>query len=172
MADDIYQSMREYGFFFVTNVTDYNATIELQHLKKFFELPDHVKMRLAVNKHNPDNVNVYRGYGPLQVDTGTQYKELFNIGPYETDTIFNVTDLLSVIRSISVEKNVWPKSNNNDFDRAFKDVLKRGFDLRRNIALYIVESISQYLGHPELIDRFTHHEFSTLGLRQYPVREK
>ena len=47
---------------------------------RFFSLPLPVKMELAVNKHDRRNRNVYRGYGPLVEDSGTQYKELFNIG--------------------------------------------------------------------------------------------
>nr|AIW06478.1 putative isopenicillin-n-synthase [Ctenophora sp. C WRF-2014] len=166
-------SMKQYGFFYVVDIPSYNASLELDYLQRFFDLPDHYKLPLAVRKHNPHNVNVYRGYGPVVGNVGTQYKEVFNIGPHETHPPYNDSHSdLQKLRSISRERNVWPNTDNPQFDRDFKSVMKSGFDLRLSIARAIVESISRALDFPGLPALFTEHEFSTLGLRKYPVRKR
>nr|AIW06451.1 putative isopenicillin-n-synthase [Bathyctena chuni] len=167
----ILTSMELYGFFYVYEIPGYNSSEELDYLKQFFDLSETVKMKLAVNKHNTNNVNVYRGYGPLVKNVGSQYKELFNIGPHETTPVYNSTDnVLDKLRTLSKERNVWPVTQNNHFDEEFKRVFTSGFNLRRNIATGVIRSIARSLEHPQLIERFTEHEFSTLGLRKYPVR--
>jgi len=57
----ILQSMKKFGFFYVVDVPEYNATVELDYLKRFFELPADQKDDLAIRKHNPANKNAYRG---------------------------------------------------------------------------------------------------------------
>nr|AIW06473.1 putative isopenicillin-n-synthase [Beroe forskalii] len=181
----IFSSMSQFGFFYVTNVTDFSAEEELEYLKMFFALGDEVKMRLAVRKHDPRNSNVYRGYGPVVEGTGTQYKEMFNIGPHEYDVMGeespneydkydNSTESegdLARLKRISKEGNVWPETGDETFDRKFKALFKKGLQTRQRIARETIRSIGRSLGHPELIDRFTESEFSTLGLRRYPVRK-
>ena len=127
--------MQEFGFFYVTNVPDYNAIQELTLLKHFFSLPDATKMSLAVKKHEPKNSNIYRGYGPL-VDSGTQHKEMFNIGRHEAPTpTYEQTDSpLDKLRAISREQSVWPKSGDEEFDGEFRKVFSEGLKIRMNIA--------------------------------------
>nr|AIW06460.1 putative isopenicillin-n-synthase [Hormiphora californensis] len=166
-------SMSEYGLFFINQVPSYNASQELATLRSFFALPLDTKMELAVRKYRPGQRNVYRGYGPLVSATATQYKEMFNIGPHETDYKPSSVDSdgsLEQFRAIGRERNVWPGSGDDAFDRHFRDVFSRGFATRRMLAQAVVRCIGEGLGHPELEERFTEHEFSTLGLRRYPAR--
>ena len=115
----ILSSMKEYGFFYVTKIPEYSAEEELKYLKEFFDLPDEKKMALAVNKHNKNNRNVYRGYGPVVEGSGTQHKEMFNIGPHETNSESieesSTQDELAVLKAISKEGNVWPKTGSRRF---------------------------------------------------------
>jgi len=169
----ILSSMQEFGFFYVTNVPDYNAIQELTLLKHFFSLPDATKMALAVKKHEPKNSNIYRGYGPL-VDSGTQHKEMFNIGRHEAPTpTYEQTDSpLDKLRAISREQSVWPKSGDGEFDGEFRKVFSEGLKIRMNIARGVIRSIGRSLEADHLISRFTESEFSTLGLRRYPTRTR
>nr|AIW06453.1 putative isopenicillin-n-synthase [Ctenophora sp. W WRF-2014] len=164
-------SMKQFGFFYVNHVPNYNSSQELDYLQQFFALPDSEKMKYAVRKHNRGNRNIYRGYGPVVETSGTQYKEIFNIGPHEAEPGHNFSDdALGRLRAISRERNVWPVTQDPGFDEGFKEVFRRGFDIRRNIARSVIKSIGRSLGHPKLIERFTESEFSTLGLRKYPMR--
>ena len=128
--------MREYGFFYVTNITNYDAATELKYLKKFFKLPTTTKMALAVKKHDRNNKNIYRGYGPVVENSGTQHKEMFNIGPHEDPTpSYKHTDSsLDKLRAISREQNVWPVSGDGEFDVEFKRVFRQGVQIRIAIA--------------------------------------
>nr|AIW06462.1 putative isopenicillin-n-synthase [Dryodora glandiformis] len=164
--------MRTFGFFYVTDVPDYSAELELDYLKRFFDLPTETKMSLAVRKHRQENNNVYRGYGPVVETSGTQYKEMFNIGPHETHPATQKDpSFLEKFRVISREKSVWPESGDEVFDLEFKRVFQKGLRIRQDISRGVLRSIGRTLGHPELLDRFTHSEFSTLGLRRYPLRK-
>nr|AIW06449.1 putative isopenicillin-n-synthase [Ctenophora sp. B WRF-2014] len=168
---DLFQSMREFGIFFVQDIPSYNASSELLHLKHFFALPLPIKMEHAVRKHNGNNINVYRGYGPLSVNQGTQFKETFNIGPHEVHPAYNDSgSALERMRSVGKERNVWPRTGEPEFDERFKELFTSGFALRRSIALATIRTVCRHLKFPHLIDLFTHHEFSTLGLRKYPLR--
>ena len=105
--------MTEYGFFYVANIPEFSAAEELEYLKEFFALSDEVKMGLAVRKHNPQNSNVYRGYGPVVEGSGTQFKEMFNIGPHDyadPQFITKSEDALTNLKTISKEGNLWPKT--------------------------------------------------------------
>nr|AIW06474.1 putative isopenicillin-n-synthase [Haeckelia rubra] len=166
----VLHSMQEYGFFYVDNIPEYSADEELFYLKQFYSLPDEEKMKLAVKKHREENSNVYRGYGPL-MEVGTQYKEVFNMGPHENQPSSEGDTVLEQLKMISKEPNVWPQTGNETFNKEFKRILKDGLDIRLNIARSVIRSIGRSFGHPELIDRFTEAEFSTLGLRRYPIRE-
>jgi len=165
----VLKQMKKYGFFYITQIPDYDSYKELEMLKQFFNLPDEVKFKAAVMKHNPANSNVYRGYGPAVENIGTQYKEVFNIGPHEEDT---ATKSYSNAKKISVEKNVWPVTGDNDFDQEFKHTFQKGFNIRKTVAQSVIKCIGRALHAPQLIERFKHHEFSTLGLRKYPKRER
>nr|AIW06455.1 putative isopenicillin-n-synthase [Ctenophora sp. N1 WRF-2014] len=165
----ILASMKQFGFFYVHHIPNYNSSQELDYLQRFFKLPDTQKMRYAVRKHNPANTNVYRGYGPVVETSGTQYKEIFNIGPHEVQPEQSTSgDPLERLRVISRERNVWPQDTG--FEEEFQEVFRRGFQIRSNIARSVIKSIGRSLGHPELIERFKESEFSTLGLRKYPMR--
>nr|AIW06470.1 putative isopenicillin-n-synthase [Thalassocalyce inconstans] len=191
MDSRILSSMQEFGFFYVTNVPDYSPERELELLKQFFNLPTSDKMSVAVQKHNSENSNVYRGYGPLVETSGTQYKEMYNIGPHELPSsqieqseldsqldkqsetrLDKQTDAqLDKLRVISRESNAWPKTHDAAFDEEFKRVFQRGLKTRLTIGRGIIRSIGRSLGYPKFEDRFTESEFSTLGLRKYPLRK-
>nr|AIW06446.1 putative isopenicillin-n-synthase [Euplokamis dunlapae] len=163
----VLKQMKKYGFFYVTQIPDYDSYKELELLKKFFNLPTDVKYKVAVTKHNPANSNVYRGYGPAMDNINTQYKEVFNIGPHEVET---ETKSYSTAKKISVERNVWPVTDDNSFDEEFKHTFQKGFSIRKTVAQSVIKCIGRALHAPQLIERFKHHEFSTLGLRKYPKR--
>ena len=55
------QSMKKYGFFYVVDVPDYSASLELDYMKQFYDLDEDVKDELAIRRHNPANKNAYRG---------------------------------------------------------------------------------------------------------------
>nr|AIW06477.1 putative isopenicillin-n-synthase [Charistephane fugiens] len=168
----VLHDMNAFGFFYVIDIPEYDATKELELLKHVFELPSDVKHTFAVRKHNPNNKNVYRGYGPAVDNVGTQYKEVFNIGPHETEPAFDESSDFSHARHISKEKNVWPSTDNKSFDEEFRDTFSKGFRIRVSIAKAVINCIGRLFNSPSLINRFTHHEFSTLGLRKYPKRSR
>ena len=133
---EIFDSMREFGFFYVTNVSNYDAASELKYLNSFFALPTSTKMALAVKKHDSRNKNIYRGYGPVVENSGTQHKEMFNIGPHEVPTpSYKQTDSsLDKLRAISREQSVWPETGDVQFDEEFKKVFRLGVQIRIAIA--------------------------------------
>ena len=70
------------------------------------------------------------------VDSGTQHKEMFNIGRHEAPTpTYEQTDSpLDKLRAISREQSVWPKSGDEEFDGEFRKVFSEGLKIRMNIA--------------------------------------
>ena len=133
---EILKSMQEFGFFYVSDIPDYSAVKELQLLKQFFSLPESVKMPLAVKKHDHNNRNIYRGYGPVVKNSGKQHKEMFNIGPHEDPTpTYKQTDTqLDKLKVISKEQNVWPTTADKVFDEEFRRVFTEGLRTRMIIA--------------------------------------
>jgi isopenicillin N synthase-like dioxygenase len=171
----ILSAMQTFGFFYVNNVPEYNATIEQQYLERFFDLPEEQKESLEIRRHNPDNTNAYRGYCPGldDVDTTLQFKNVFNIGPHEVRyPTPQSEDALEKLRYEVSEPNVWPETDDCTFDKEFKEVFQVGFEIRRNIARAFVRSISRSLGFSKLPELFSEDEFSAMGLRRYPVRQE
>nr|AIW06441.1 putative isopenicillin-n-synthase [Lampocteis cruentiventer] len=173
----IVHSMKSFGFFYVVDVPDYDASVEDEYLQQFFNLPEKVKADTEIKRHNPANKNAYRGYCPGldDVEATLQYKEVFNIGPHETRAPFYDDSLSSDLEKLKYEcseANVWPETDNCTFDKGFKEVFQTGFDMRRNIARAFVRSISRALGFPNLPSLFNEDEFSAMGLRRYPVRSE
>ena len=72
----------------------------------------------------------------------------------------------------SQEPNVWPSTDNCEFDKEFKETFQEGFEIRRNVARAFVRSISRALEIPNLPSLFAEDEFSALGLRKYPIRKR
>nr|AIW06467.1 putative isopenicillin-n-synthase [Lampocteis cruentiventer] len=169
----VLSSMQQFGFFYVSEVPDYSSERELELLKQFFNLPTADKMAVAVQKHNPENSNLYRGYGPLVATSGTQHKEMYNIGPHEVPPpqIKQTDTPLDKLRLISREPNAWPKTDDSAFDEELKRVFENGLQTRLRIGRGVIRSIGRSLGYPQLEDKFTESEFSTLGLRKYPLRK-
>nr|AIW06425.1 putative isopenicillin-n-synthase [Ctenophora sp. B WRF-2014] len=172
----VLRSMQEYGFFYVVDIPGYNASIELDYMKEFFSLDEKVKDKLAIKRHNPDNINAYRGYCPglNDVESTLQFKNVFNIGPHETRAPFydeTEDSALEKLRYDCQEANVWPDTDDCVFDKGFKEVFQGGFELRRGIARAFVRSISRALKYPDLPSLFTEDEFSAMGLRKYPARQ-
>ena len=165
-------SMVQFGLFFVQDIPSYNSSNELKTLKSFFELPLETKMALAVKKHRPESSNAYRGYGPLVGGLTTQFKEMYNIGPFNDIPQFkpsSTENSLELYRAVGRETNLWPKTDDPMFDTHFKNSFIKSFETRRSVGKAVVRCIGSVLGHPELSDRFIEHEFSTLGLRRYPA---
>ena len=69
-------------------------------------------------------------------NSGTQHKEMFNIGPHEDPTpSYKHTDSsLDKLRATSREQNVWPVSGDGEFDEEFKRVFRQGVQIRIAIA--------------------------------------
>nr|AIW06475.1 putative isopenicillin-n-synthase [Ctenophora sp. C WRF-2014] len=171
----ILNSMKTYGFFYVVDVPEYDASVELNYMNRFFDLPEDVKDELSIKKHNPDNQNAYRGYCPGldDVEATLQYKNVFNIGPHETRGAYQEKNsALEKLRYDCVEANVWPNTEDCDFDKEFKETFQVGFEFRRNVARAAVRSISRALEYPILPSLFAEDEFSAMGLRRYPVRQQ
>jgi len=171
----ILEAMQAFGFFYVNNVPEYNASVEQQYLERFFDLPEEQKENLEIRRHNPDNTNAYRGYCPGldDVDTTLQFKNVFNIGPHEVRyPTPQSEDALEKLRYEVSEPNVWPETDDCQFDKEFKEVFQVGFEIRRNIARAFIRSISRSLGFSKLPELFSEDEFSAMGLRRYPVRQE
>jgi len=172
----ILHSMKEYGFFYVVDVPQYSAGVELDYLKAFFELPADQKDDLSIRKHNPANKNAYRGFCPGvdDVDATLQFKDVFNIGPHETRAVRpdNLDTPLEKMRYEVLEPNVWPETDNCTFDKGFKETFQAGFEIRRNIGRAFIKSIARALNMPALPDLFTEDEFSAMGLRRYLARKE
>nr|AIW06440.1 putative isopenicillin-n-synthase [Thalassocalyce inconstans] len=171
----VLHSMKTYGFFYVVDVPNYSAEAELELMTTFFGLPEDVKADVEIRAHNPANANAYRGYCPGldDIDATLQYKNIFNIGPHETRAPFfdnSLDDATEKLRYDVQEPNVWPNTDNCDFDKEFKETFQAGFELRRGIARAFVRSISRSLEMPALPSLFTEDEFSAMGLRKYPER--
>nr|AIW06432.1 putative isopenicillin-n-synthase [Bathocyroe fosteri] len=172
----ILMAMKEFGFFYVSEVPGYNASIELNLLKKFFNLPEEIKAGTEIRRHNPANKNAYRGYCPGldDVETTLQYKNIFNIGPHETRIPVDDKDhdsFMEKLRYDVQEPNVWPETGDCAFDKEFKETFQAGFEIRRNIGRAFVRSIARTMETPQLNDLFQEDEFSAMGLRRYPYRE-
>jgi len=170
----ILQSMKKFGFFYVVDVPEYNATVELDYLKRFFELPADQKDDLAIRKHNPANKNAYRGFCPGvdDVDSTLQFKDVFNIGPHETRAVRpdNLDTPLEKMRYEVTEPNVWPETDDCAFDAGFKKTFQAGFEIRRNIGRAFIQSVARALNMPGLPELFKEDEFSAMGLRRYLQR--
>nr|AIW06435.1 putative isopenicillin-n-synthase [Ctenophora sp. T WRF-2014] len=172
----IKQSMQEYGIFYVVDVPNYDSHEELKYLQQFFNLPEELKAGTEIRRHNPANKNAYRGYCPGldDVDATLQYKNLFNIGPHETRVPIERDSLspMDKLRYDIHEPNVWPQTGDCAFDKEFKELFQKGFEIRQNIARAFVRSIARSMEIPQLNDLFQEDEFSAMGLRRYPYREQ
>ena len=58
---DIISAMREFAFFYVVDIPEFEAEAELEVMREFFSLPLSVKERYGTVKLNPNNANVFRG---------------------------------------------------------------------------------------------------------------
>jgi len=173
----ILHSMKEFGFFYVVDVPEYSAGVELDFLKTFFELPADVKDDLSIRKHNPANPNAYRGFCPGvdDVDATLQFKDVFNIGPHETRGMKGDASKKTPLENMRYEvqePNVWPETGNCTFDKGFKETFQAGFEIRRNIGRAFVKSVARALNMPGLPELFTNDEFSAMGLRRYLARKE
>nr|AIW06433.1 putative isopenicillin-n-synthase [Ctenophora sp. T WRF-2014] len=173
----VLMAMKQFGFFYVGEVPGYNASVELDYLQQFFNLPEELKAGTEIRRHNPANKNAYRGYCPGldDVDATLQYKNLFNIGPHETRAPISEDNILTGMDKLRYdihEPNVWPQTGDCAFDKEFKEIFQKGFEFRQTIARKFVQSISRSLDLPKLNDLFQEDEFSAMGLRRYPKRDR
>ena len=59
--EEILQAMRDYSFFYILNIPNFDPQAEMDAMKTFFSLPKELKEKYASVKNNPDNSNVLRG---------------------------------------------------------------------------------------------------------------
>ena len=58
---EILQALREYSFFYITNIPNFDPQDELNLMKSFFNKPEEVKEKYATLGNNPKNSNIIRG---------------------------------------------------------------------------------------------------------------
>lgn len=59
--EDILKAMRDYSFFYIINIPDFDPKAEVDVMKSFFSMSQNQKDRYASAKNNPCNSNVLRG---------------------------------------------------------------------------------------------------------------
>lgn len=101
-ARAVVEAGRDPGFLVLDGLVDAAFEAEMRLLLRFFELSPAARRRLARQKFEPGNGNLYRGYFPLQ-DGDPTYKEGIDIGRDALDDgwLPNPADLLT-------EPTPWP----------------------------------------------------------------
>ena len=59
--EEILQSMKDYAFFYIVNIPNFDPQGEVDVMENFFNQPQEVKEKYASIKNNSSNSNVLRG---------------------------------------------------------------------------------------------------------------
>ena len=165
----IYEALKEYAFFYITDIPGLNAENEMRITKNFFSQSKDVKLRYASVKHNSDNANVFRGYGFVDSLEGCPIEEAYNVGQFDNRSC-TVNDVSCRAEFISREPNVWPGKCDFDGSHDFQSTLTKGFDIRMNLARKISDDLGEVLNFAEFPLLFKDGEFTSLYLKRYGIR--
>nr|AIW06458.1 putative isopenicillin-n-synthase [Bathocyroe fosteri] len=166
---DIIDAMQKYGFFYIVNIPNFDASKEVETMKTFFDHSQEVKERFASIKNNPTNNNILRGYGYTKNSEGQPIEEVFNIGQYDKRGV-GISDVSCRAEFISREPNLWPSAVEGSEE--FRNILSQGFQMRIKLARKIVEEIGDVLGYSEFVDKFKEAEFTSFYLKKYTERDE
>nr|AIW06468.1 putative isopenicillin-n-synthase [Lampocteis cruentiventer] len=168
--DDILQAMKDYAFFYIVNIPNYDPQAEIEVIKRFFSEPQEIKERYASAKHNPRNTNVFRGYGYITNQAGQPIEETYNIGQFEERDV-EIDDVSCRAEYITREPNMWPADNDFPGSEEFRSTLWNGFQIRMRLVRKLVEEIAAGLEFSEFVEKFKEAEFTGFYLKKYTERE-
>lgn len=131
-------------------------------LKSFFAMPEPARRKLATQKHEPGNANLYRGYNPPPAKPHWSYNETYDVGP---EPPLPAPDLPS--NRAFTEPNVWPR----DADLpGWRDAVLGYVRDCQAIAAAVIRAAARGLGvDPARFDVITESANSTLRLLHYPL---
>nr|AIW06459.1 putative isopenicillin-n-synthase [Hormiphora californensis] len=164
--EQIRHAVKEYAFFYIINIPEFDASLELNLMKGYFAQSYAEKDQCASVKNNPDNCNVLRGYG-YQNSGGTRIEEVFNIGQYETA---DSKERSCKAEKIAREPNVWPDSTPSFDGARFKEIMKKGFDIRMRVSKMIVDALGRIIDSEAFPRMFGESEFTSFYLKKYTER--
>ena len=59
--EEIIQAMKDYSFFYIVNIPNFDPQAELDVMEQFFSQSQETKEKYASIKNNPNNANILRG---------------------------------------------------------------------------------------------------------------
>ncbi len=164
IAISIKEASEDIGFFTVTNHGIPISKIEnlLKTCKKFFNLPEEDKLKIAPKKWNPNTNTVYRGYFPSSVNG----KEGLDIG----DPLLK-QDMADLLKKEKFEVN----HDMTFLDPSWQATINNYFDDLHNLGMIIFKTIiSSFSSNLSIADRAFQRPktLSTLRFNYYPKQDK
>lgn len=130
-------------------------------LRSFFAMPEPVRRKLATQKHEPGNANLYRGYNPPPTKPHWSYNETYDVGP---EPPLPAPDLPS--NRAFTERNVWPA---DDDLPGWRDAVLAYVGDCHAIAAAVIRAAARGLGaDPAGFDVICESANSTMRLLHYP----